>query len=242
MPLSGRIALVTGAGRGIGRAIALALAREGADIAFNYRTRTEDAERTRLEITAIGRRAVMVQADLADASAVSALLEVVRRHLGDPDIVVNNAAIGRPKPIADLTESDWDALMDVNLKAAFLVTQACLPAMRAKRWGRIINLSSVAAQLGGVIGPHYAASKAGLHGLTHAYAKMLAAEGITANTIAPALIATEMVTNNPHATADLIPVGRFGDVDEVSVVAVLLASNAYITGQTINVNGGWYMS
>jgi 3-oxoacyl-[acyl-carrier protein] reductase len=114
--------------------------------------------------------------------------------------------------------------------------------MRKRAWGRIINLSSVAAQTGGVIGPHYAASKAGALGLTHSYAALLAKEGITVNAIAPALIATEMVTSNPRAKPDLIPVGRFGTVEEVAEVVVMLASNGYITGQTINVNGGWYMS
>jgi 3-oxoacyl-[acyl-carrier protein] reductase len=114
--------------------------------------------------------------------------------------------------------------------------------MRASRFGRIINVSSVAAQVGGVVGPHYAASKAGMIGLTHAYAGLLAREGITANAIAPALIATEMVSSNPNAKPDLIPVGRFGDDHEVADVAVMLATNGYITGQTINVNGGWYMS
>jgi 3-oxoacyl-[acyl-carrier protein] reductase len=114
--------------------------------------------------------------------------------------------------------------------------------MRRRRWGRIINLSSVAAQLGGVVGPHYAASKAGVLGLTHSYATLLAKEGITANAIAPALIATEMVTKNPNARPDLIPLGRLGTVEEVAEVVVMLASNGYITGQTINVNGGWYMS
>jgi 3-oxoacyl-[acyl-carrier protein] reductase len=189
-----------------------------------------------------GRQALIAQADVADSAAVSTMLDKVCRELGDPDIVINNAAVGRPKPIADLTEADWDDVVDTNLKSAFLVTQAALPAMRARRWGRIISLSSVAAQIGGVIGPHYAASKAGMHGLMHAYAKMLAGEGITANTIAPALIATEMVTSNPNATPDLIPVGRFGEVEEVAAVAVMIATNAYITGQTINVNGGWHMS
>jgi 3-oxoacyl-[acyl-carrier protein] reductase len=241
-PLTNRLALVTGASRGIGRAIAIALARAGADIAVNYRMRADEAESTRDAVMASGRRAAVFQADVSAADAVNAMMHAIRHQLGDPDIVVNNAAVGRPKPIADLTEADWDEVVDINLKSAFLVTQAALPAMRRRRWGRIINLSSVAAQLGGVIGPHYAASKAGVHGLTHAYAKMLATEGITANTIAPALIATEMVTSNPNAKADLIPVGRFGDVAEVAAVAVMLAENAYVTGQTINVNGGWYMS
>jgi len=114
--------------------------------------------------------------------------------------------------------------------------------MRARRWGRIVNISSVAAQVGGIVGPHYAASKAGMHGLTHFYASRLAKEGITVNAIAPALIETDMVTSNPNATSDRIPVGRFGTAEEVAAVAVMLARNPYITGQTINVNGGWYMS
>ena len=141
-----------------------------------------------------------------------------------------------------LLENDWDELIDANLKSAFLVTQAVLPAMRTRRWGRIINMSSVAAQTGGLVGPHYAASKAGMLGLTHSYAGLLAKEGITVNTIAPALIATAMVMTNPRATPEVIPVGRFGTVDEVAEVVVTLAKDAYITGQTINVNGGWYFS
>jgi 3-oxoacyl-[acyl-carrier protein] reductase len=130
----------------------------------------------------------------------------------------------------------------VNLKSCLLLTQVVLPVMRQRHWGRIINLSSVAAQTGGVVGSHYAASKAGLIGLTHFYAARLAREGVTVNAIAPALIETEMVAMNPNARTDLIPVGRFGAVSEVAEVAVMLASNGYITGQTINVNGGWYMS
>ena len=145
-------------------------------------------------------------------------------------------------PVDQITEQDWDEVLAVNLKSVFLVTQAVLPGMRATKWGRIINLSSVAAQTGGVMGPHYAASKAGILSLTHSYAALLAKEGITVNSIAPALIETEMIRDNPPARPDLIPAGRFGTVEEVADVVVLLASNGYITGQTINVNGGWYMS
>lgn len=155
---------------------------------------------------------------------------------------MNNAGISRPQPLAEITEQDWDDVLSINLKSMFLVTQAVLPAMRQRKWGRIINLSSVAAQLGGVIGPHYAASKAGAIGLTHSYAGLLAREGITANAIAPALVETEMVTSNPKARPALIPIGRFGNVEEVADVVVMLASNGYITGQTISVNGGWYMT
>ena len=240
--LSGRIALVTGASRGIGRAIALALAAEGADVAVNFRAAAEMANDVVRDIQAAGGRAVSIQADVSQASDVERLVREVRDALGPIDILVNNAGIIRTQPFESITERDWDDLMSVNLKSCFLVTQATLPDMRARGWGRIINLSSVAAQMGGVVGPHYAASKAGILGMTRFYARRLAGEGITVNAIAPALIDTEMVSSNPNATPDLIPVGRFGAVDEVARVAVMLACNAYITGQTINVNGGWYLT
>src|SRR5262249_30205887 len=148
-------------------------------------------------------------------------------------ILVNNAGVTRPQPLDEITEQDWDELIAINLKSVFLVSQAVVPAMRRAGWGRIINLSSVAAQLGGVVGPHYAASKAGILGLTHSYAALLANEGITVNAIAPALIKTAMVTSNPRARADIIPAGRFGTADEVADAAVMLARNGYITGQTL---------
>ena len=240
--LDRKVALVTGASRGIGMAVALALAHEGADVVVNYRSRETEALEVVAALERIGRRAVAVNADVSVAAEVARLVGAAEEALGPVDVLVNNAGITRPQPIEQITEADWDALIAVNLKSAFLVTQAVLPGMRARRWGRIVNISSVAAQLGGVVGPHYAASKAGLHGLTHAYAALLASEGITVNTVAPALIATEMVTSNPRARADLIPVGRFGTVEETAEAVVLAATNGYITGQTINVNGGWYMS
>jgi len=142
-----------------------------------------------------------------------------------------------------LTLQDFMECINVNLTSAFLATQAALPIMIERNFGRIINISSIAAQLGGVIGPHYAASKAGMLGLTHSYAAILSKYGgITSNAIAPALIETNMVWNNANAKPTLIPLGRFGKTDEVSDVVLLLATNGYITGQTINVNGGWYMS
>ncbi len=240
--LAGRIALVTGASRGIGRAIAEALAADGADVAVNYRVGADGAAETCRRIEALGRRAVSVAADVSRADAVAAMVATVREALGDVSILVNNAAISRPQPFEAITEADWDEIIDTNLKSAFLVTKAVLPAMRSARWGRIINISSVAGQLGGVVGAHYAASKAGMLGLTRSLAGTLAKEGITANAIAPALIDTEMVRTNPRARPDIIPIGRFGDVDEVAAAAVMLAANGYITGQTIGVNGGWYMT
>jgi 3-oxoacyl-[acyl-carrier protein] reductase len=240
--LERRVALVSGASRGIGRAVAVTLARAGAAVAVNYRTGANEARQVCDEIAAQGGRAAAFQADVAVAAEVAAMVGQVERQFGPVGVLVNNAGITRPEPFAQITEQSWDEVLAVNLKSVFLVTQAVLPAMRAARWGRIINLSSVAAQTGGVVGPHYAASKAGVIGLTHSYANLLAKEGITANAIAPALIDTDMVRNNPRARPDLIPVGRFGTIEEVADVVRMLATNAYITGQTINVNGGWYMS
>ncbi|HXJ38232.1 MAG TPA: 3-oxoacyl-ACP reductase family protein [Bryobacteraceae bacterium] len=240
--LRGRIALVTGASRGIGRDIALALAEAGADVAINYCSSETDALSARDRIVATGRKSVALQADVSLADRVQALVGETTRQLGPVDILVNNAGIARVQRSGGIQEHDWDYVLSMNLKSCFLMTEAVLPGMRQRGWGRIINISSVAAQTGGVVGPHYAASKAGMHGLTHFYARHLASEGITVNAIAPALIETDMLAANPSATAAHIPVGRLGKVDEVSSVAVMLARNSYITGQTINVNGGWYMS
>lgn len=239
--LDGRNALVTGGSRGIGRAIALALAQAGADVAVNYRSRDSDTREVCAQIGELGRRSVAVQGDLARASDVARLVEGVRRELGPIAILVNNAGIGAARTIEEITERDWDEMIAINLTGAFLVTQAALPDMRAARWGRIINLSSVAAQMGGVVGPHYAASKAGIVGLTHYYAAHLAREGITANAIAPGPVTTDMSAALPQLRPDLIPVGRFGTVEEVAEVAVMLARNGYITGQTVGVNGGRYL-
>jgi 3-oxoacyl-[acyl-carrier protein] reductase len=240
--LQQRIALVTGASRGLGRAIAVALAAAGADVAVNYQKEQAAAEEVCAEIGRLGRRAVPWRADVSIAAEVDELVTAVERELGPVEILVNNAGISQLKPYAELNEGDWDEMLRVNLKSAFLVTQRVLPGMRSRRWGRIINLSSVAAQTGGVIGPHYAASKAGLVGLTHSYASLLAKEGITANAIAPALILTDMITSNSNASPERLPVGFFGSPDEIGRVAVLLAESDFMTGQTVSVNGGWYMT
>jgi 3-oxoacyl-[acyl-carrier protein] reductase len=240
--LNGKVALVTGSSRGIGRAIAYALAVEGADVAINFLTRAGEAQTVESEIRALGRRCVSIQADVAAANGVERLVRGIEEALGPIDILVNNAGIARPQPIEEITEEDWDQVITANLKSCFLVTQAVLPGMRKRQWGRIINLSSVAAQVGGIVGPHYAASKAGMLGMTRYYAQKLATEGITINAIAPALIETEMVKANLNARPDRIPVGRYGTPEEVAEVAVMLAKNAYMTGQTIHINGGWFMS
>jgi 3-oxoacyl-[acyl-carrier protein] reductase len=211
-------------------------------VALNYHRSRSEAEQAAAEARGCGARCLPVRADVSRSDEVAAMLQAVQGELGPVQILVNNAGISRPQALQDIREEDWDELLRVNLKSAFLVTQAVIPGMRAARWGRIVNISSVAAQRGGVVGPHYAASKAGLIGLTHSYANLLCGEGITVNAIAPALIGTDMVLKNPGARAELIPVGRFGTVEEVAETVLLLVGNGYITGQTINVNGGWYMS
>jgi 3-oxoacyl-[acyl-carrier protein] reductase len=220
----------------------LALAQAGADIGINFLSRAEEAETAAEEVRRYGRCGAIFQADVSIASNVERLIREVEVQFGGIDVLVNNAGIATPRRIEEITEDDWDQTIAVNLKSCFLATQAVLPRMRARRWGRIINVSSVAAQTGGVVGPHYAASKAGIIGLTRSYAQRLAKEGVTVNAIAPALVETEMVTSNPNARPDLIPVGRYGLPGEVGQAAVMLALNGYITGQTINVNGGWYMN
>lgn len=239
---NGRVALVTGGSRGIGRATALALGRAGFSVVVNFRAHRAEAEAIAAEIKQSGSPALVIQADVSDRSQVEQMVKRAENEFGPVEILVNNAGITRPQPLDEISEQDWDEVLDINLKSVFLVTQAVLPGMRRAGWGRIVNLSSVAAQTGGVVGPHYAASKAGIIGLTHSYANLLAGEGITVNAVAPALIETDMVRATPGARTDLIPVGRFGRVEEVSDVVFMLISNGYVTGQTINVNGGWYMS
>lgn len=240
--LNNRVALVTGASRGIGAGIAIALARAGANVAVNYRERGDAARTVCDEITAAGRRAVAVQADVSVSTDVKLMVAQVEDSLGGIDILVNNAAIAKPRQFEEIEEEEWDEILKVNLKSVFLVTQAVIGGMRKRKWGRIINLSSVAAQTGGAVGAHYAASKAGIIGLTHSCAAAYVREGITVNAIAPALVETDMVTSNPNASPALIPMGHFGAVDDVASVAVMLAMNGYTTGQTISVNGGWYFT
>lgn len=240
--LQGRVALVTGGGRGIGKAIALALAAAGCDVAVSYLSRESDARETADAIRAMGRRAVVAAGHVAKRADVAAIAAAAESGLGPVDILVNNAGQATFEGIDNMTEESWNAVIDVNLTSVFLMTQAVLPGMRARKWGRIVNLTSVAAQAGSTLAVHYAAAKAGVIGATKSYARLLAKEGVTVNAISPALIGTEMVASNPHVKPDLIPVGRFGRVEECADVAVLLAGNGYITGQTISVNGGMYLA
>jgi 3-oxoacyl-[acyl-carrier protein] reductase len=240
--LKNRVALVTGGSRGIGAAVAVELARVGANVAVNYRERADAAHSVCDAITSMGGKAMAVQSDVSVSAEVRQMVERVEADLGGIDILVNNAAIARPRKLEEITEAEWDEVLTVNLKSVFLVTQAVVGGMRQRKWGRIINLSSVAAQTGGAVGAHYAASKAGIIGITHSCASAFIRDGITVNAIAPALIETDMVTRNPAASPALIPMGHFGSAEDVASVAVMLALNDYMTGQTISVNGGWYMS
>ncbi len=191
--LSGRTALVTGASRGIGAAIATALAEAGAAVAVNYRERADEADAVVADIKQAGGRAIAVAADVSQATAVAAMVDRVTSGLGPIDILINNAGMALVRGVDDLTESEFDRTIAVNLKSAFLCTQAVLPSMRSKKWGRIVNISSGAARGAGAIGVHYNASKAGMEGLTRGYAARLVKEGITVNAVSPSLIETDMM-------------------------------------------------
>jgi 3-oxoacyl-[acyl-carrier protein] reductase len=240
MDLSGKIALVTGGSRGIGRAIAIALADTGAHVAVNYKENKTAAEEVVAAITKFGRRAIAIGADVSIPQEVESMVATITRQLGEIGILVNNAGVARARKIEDIDLTLFDEAINVNLRSAFLVTSAVLPAMRRGKWGRLIFISSTAANVGGIVGPHYAASKAGMIGLMHSYASNLVKEGITANVVSPALVETDMVRSDLRVTPDRIPVGRFGRPEEVADVAVMLARNGYITGQSININGGLY--
>jgi 3-oxoacyl-[acyl-carrier protein] reductase len=241
-PLTSRTALVTGASRGIGKAIAIALAEAGANVAVNYRERKTEAEETVKIIKALGRKSAAFQADVSNAKDVTDLIQRIEAALGPIDILVNNAGVALRRSLDELTEEDFDRTIATNLKSAFLCTHAVFNSMRTRGWGRIINISSGAARAAGVVGVHYNASKAGMEGLTRGYAARLAKDGVTVNAVAPSLIDTEMI--GPHRSENIgrIPVGRLGTGEEVAAVVVMMAANSYITGQTVQVNGGLHFN
>jgi 3-oxoacyl-[acyl-carrier protein] reductase len=236
--LQNRIALVTGGSRGIGRSIALALAAAGADVAVNYHQHTADAESVVEAIRASGRRALAVAADVSDSDAIVRMMGRIEAELGSVDVLVSNAGIAIIRGVDELTEDEFDLTLAVNLKSAFLCTQAVLPGMRARRWGRIVNISSGAARGAGGIGVHYNASKAGMEGLTRGYAARLAKEGVTVNAVAPSLIDTDMMNARRDQYAARIPLGRMGTPHEVAQAVLMVIGNDYMTGQTVQLNGG----
>lgn len=247
LPLAGRVALVTGAGRGIGRAIAMALARHGADIAINYASNDKSAEDVAKEIRALGRRAELFKCNIADDVAVHAMGDAIRKVFPQVDILVNNAGITRDKTFMKMTHVEWDEVVGVNLKGPVQMTHLFLPQMVEKGWGRVINITSVIGQMGNFGQANYAAAKGGLDAFTKSVAREVARKGVTVNCVAPGFIRTDMTAGVPEKALEHIktitPMGRMGEADEIAEVVAFLASPSasFITGQELGVNGGLYM-
>ncbi|MBE6085939.1 MAG: 3-oxoacyl-[acyl-carrier-protein] reductase [Selenomonas ruminantium] len=247
MLLDGKVALVTGASRGIGRAIALKLAAEGAKVAINYAGNTAKAEEVKAEIEKNGGEAILVQADVADSAAVETMVNTVVEKFGQIDILVNNAGITRDGLMMRMKDEDFDAVINTNLKGVFYCTKLVSKLMMKKRSGRIINMASVVGLMGNAGQTNYAAAKAGVIGFSKSAAKELAARGITVNMVAPGFIDTDMTAAMTDKAKEMtltgIPLNRMGTPEDVAnAVAFLVSDNAsYITGQVINVDGGMVM-
>jgi 3-oxoacyl-[acyl-carrier protein] reductase len=241
LSLAGRVALVTGGSGGIGAALCARLAAEGAAVAVGYGTGRDAAQRVVEACTAARARAVALEADMASPDAPAELVAATEEALGPVDVLVANAGVGERRMLDEVTPDDWETAIDVNLRAPFLLAQRVVPGMRERGFGRVLLVSSVAAFVGGMVGPHYAASKAGLHGLVHYIASRYAAYGVTANGIAPALIErTAMLPGDPSDLAERIPVRRLGRPEEVADLGVALLRNGYVTDQVVSVDGGMY--
>ncbi len=237
------VALITGGSRGIGAATATRLAQDGHDIAVAYRANASDADRVAAEVTSLGRRAATFAGDLAEADAPGELVAAVERELGPVEILIANAGINDPleQDPRKIDAATWDRVMAINLRAPFLAAQAAIGGMIDRGFGRIVLLSSVAAYTGGIVGPHYAASKAALHGLAHSLSQFASGHGVTVNVVAPALIETDMMPTDEEALAQLarrIPVGRLGRAGEVADLVSAIVANPYLTNQSILIDGG----
>lgn len=237
------VALITGGSRGIGAATAVRLAEDGHDVATAYRSNVEAAEQVAAEVQALGRTAATFAGDMSDVEAPGALVSAVERGLGPVEILIANAGINDPleQDPRKIDAAVWDRVMAINLRAPFLIVRAAIGGMIDRGFGRIVLLSSVAAYTGGIVGPHYAASKAGLHGLAHSLSQFASGHGVTVNVVAPALIATDMMPADERALADLarrIPVGRLGRPDEVADLIAAIVRNPYLTNQSILLDGG----
>lgn len=247
MKLEGRTALVTGASRGIGRAIALALAQEGADVAINYMSSEAPARELAKDITELGRRAIVVRADVGNYPDTFQMAQTVIQQFGQLDILVNNAGITSDKTFQKMDHAAWAKVMAINLDGVFNCTKAFIDNMTERQWGRVVNITSVIGQIGNFGQVNYAASKAGVAAFTKSLAKEVAAKGITVNAVAPGFIATDMVTEIPEQVQakllEQIPMRRFGQADEVARACVYLCSSDgdYITGSELKINGGLYM-
>ncbi len=247
MTLAGKVALVTGGSRGIGRAIAMTLAKHGADVAINYAGNTAAAEAVKAEIEAMGRRAILCQCSVADSEAVASMVKDVVKELGRLDILVNNAGITRDGLIMRMKDDDWDAVLATNLKGVFNCSKAVMRPMMKQKGGKIVNMASVVGEMGNAGQANYAAAKAGVIGLTKSLAKEVASRDITVNAVAPGFIATDMtsvLTDEQKAEMEkTIPLGRQGLPQDVANAVLFLVSEdaAYITGQVLNVDGGMVM-
>jgi 3-oxoacyl-[acyl-carrier protein] reductase len=236
------VALVTGASRGIGRAVAVRLAQDGHDVAVGYAANADAAEEVASAVRAFGRRAITARAELAEPAAADALVDAAESGLGPVEVLIANAGVNTPgRRVEEIALEEWDRLHAVNLRAPFLLARRVLPGMEARGFGRIVLLSSVAAYTGGIIGAHYASSKAGLHGLAHSLSRQAAGAGVTVNVVAPALIESDMLPAEPEVRERLaasLPVGRLGTADEVADLVAAVVRNPFVTNQSFLIDGG----